>query len=90
MSEPRGGRKGEAELLRSCYRESLRLAETASARTIAFPCISTGAYRYPKKEACDVAVTTVSEWLVTHTRLASVLFCCYDAEDAGLYRERLG
>ena len=52
----RGGGGGEAGLLRSCYTESLRLAEQAGAETVAFPGISTGVYGYPKAEACDVAV----------------------------------
>ena len=85
----RGGGHGEAELLASCYRWSLRLAEEAGARTVAFPCISTGAYRYPKREACDIAVSTVSEWLDDHELPETVIFCCFDPEDAALYRERL-
>jgi O-acetyl-ADP-ribose deacetylase len=86
----RGGAGGEAALLRSCYLESLRLASEAGARTIAFPCISTGAYGYPKAEACDVAVAAVAEWLVANPLPEVVTFCCFDAEDAGLYRQRLG
>src|SRR5271165_222411 len=46
------GRQGEPDLLRSCYEESLRLATERQAGTIAFPCISTGVYGYPKAEAC--------------------------------------
>lgn len=84
-----GGRSGEAALLRSCYLESLRLAEAAGARSIAFPCISTGVYRYPKAEACTIAVRAVSDWLAGHALPESVIFCCYGAEDAALYRARL-
>ena len=84
-----GGGHGEAELLRSCYLESLRLAAEAGLETIAFPAISTGVYGYPKEEACDIAVTAVSEWLHTHELPRSVTFCCYDARDAALYRARL-
>ncbi len=84
-----GGRSGERDLLRSCYLESLRLAAEAGLRTVAFPCISTGVYRYPKDEACDVAVTAVSEWLAAHDLPASVIFCCFGSADAGLYRDRL-
>src|SRR4051812_2551786 len=50
------GRGGEADLLRSCYRESLRLAAEAGLETVAFPCISTGVFGYPQREACEVAV----------------------------------
>lgn len=84
-----GGSSGEAELLRSCYRESLRLAAEAGVRTVAFPCISTGVFGYPKPEACAIAVTTVVEWLDANPLPASVVFCCYGSDDAELYRARL-
>ena len=82
-------RSGESDRLRACYRNSLALAAEAGASSIAFPCISTGAYGYPKAEACDIAVSAVSEWLDTSPVPRSVVFCCYDAEDARLYAERL-
>jgi O-acetyl-ADP-ribose deacetylase (regulator of RNase III) len=85
----RGG-EGEAGLLRSCYTESLRLAEQAGAETIAFPGISTGVYGYPKAEACDVAVNAVAAWLAVHDLPRVVMFCCFSASDAALYRARLG
>ena len=84
-----GGDAGEAELLRSCYRESLRLARAAGARSVAFPAISTGVYGYPKAEACAIAVSTVTEWLMTHDLPRSVIFCCFDSATADLYRRRL-
>jgi len=86
----RDGRHGEPELLRSCYVESLRLAAEAGLATVAFPGISTGVYGYPKAEACDIAVTAVSEWLAAHELPRVVTFCCYGAADAALYRARLG
>jgi len=86
----RGGRSGEAGLLRSCYVESLRLASEAGLRSIAFPCISTGIYGYPKEEACAVAVAAVEEWLAAHELPESVVFCCFGVEDAELYRSRVG
>src|SRR5690606_37902317 len=58
----------------------------AGARSVAFPCISTGVYGYPKPTACDIAVRTVSAWLSTHTMPESVTFCCFSAEDVALYR----
>jgi O-acetyl-ADP-ribose deacetylase (regulator of RNase III) len=85
----RDGRSGEPDALRSCYRESLRLAEEAGLRTLAFPCISTGVYGYPKGPACEVAVKAVSDWLKSHELPASVTFCCFGADDAALYRRRL-
>lgn len=85
----RGGRSGEAELLRSCYLESLRLAAEAGLETVALPAISTGVYGYPKEEACEVAVAAVTEWLAANELPRTVTFCCYGARDAELYRARL-
>lgn len=84
-----GGGYGEAELLRSCYRESLQLAANAGLESIAFPCISTGVFSYPKADACDVAVSMIAEWLSTKELPQKVIFCCFAEEDAELYRERL-
>lgn len=85
----RGGRSGEPELLASCYRESLRLAGEHGVRSIAFPCVSTGVYGYPNAAACDIAVDTVAEWLEGHDAPEVVVFCCYLAQDAALYRARV-
>jgi len=57
-----GGSKGEAELLQSCYVNSLRLAEENKISTLAFPAISTGVYRYPIKDAVKIAMETVKKW----------------------------
>jgi O-acetyl-ADP-ribose deacetylase (regulator of RNase III) len=85
----RGGGSGEAELLRSAYLWSLRLASEAGIRSLAFPCISTGAYGYPKPEACDVAVAAVSDWLASNQLPEIVTFCCHDPGDLEIYRRRL-
>lgn len=85
-----GGGYGEADLLRSCYEAALGLASDARLNSIAFPCISTGIYGYPKAEACEVAVSAVIEWLATHEFPQEVVFCCFEAEGAELYRARLG
>lgn len=84
-----GGGYGERETLTRCYRESLRLAEENGVETIAFPCIATGSYAFPKEEACDIAVTTVSEWIAGHSLPKAISFCCFDGEDYALYRARL-
>ena len=83
------GTRGERDLLRSCYEQSLRLASEAGLQTMAFPCISTGVYGYPKDEACEVAVGAVSAWLASHAMPRVVTFCCFDAADAARYRARL-
>jgi O-acetyl-ADP-ribose deacetylase (regulator of RNase III) len=58
-----GGNHSEAETLASCYRESLRLAETLALGSVAFPSISTGAFGYPTEAAAHIAITTVREVL---------------------------
>jgi O-acetyl-ADP-ribose deacetylase (regulator of RNase III) len=83
------GREGKAELLRSCYEQSLRLAAEHESATVAFPCISTGAFGYPKDEACEIATATVLDWLRRHEYPRQVTFCCFEAEDTRLYRNRL-
>src|SRR5262245_17341255 len=60
-----GGKRGEADLLRSCYLSSLRLAVEHGIGSIAFPSISTGAYRYPLEQAAQIAVETVRESVST-------------------------
>ena len=85
----RDGHAGEPALLRSCYFNSLRLVADRKLESIAFPCISTGIYGYPKAEACEVAVTAVSEWLAGNEYPREVIFCCYGVEDEELYREQL-
>ena len=84
-----GGGNREADALRSCYRESLRLAEAAGLKSVAFPCISTGIYGYPKAEACEIAVGEAGAWIAAHERPEHIIFCCFDAEDARLYTRRL-
>jgi O-acetyl-ADP-ribose deacetylase len=83
------GQFGEADVLRSCYRASLSLAGDRGIQTIAFPCIATGVYEYPSDQACEIALETVREWLETHQLPRDVIFCCYEDEDAALYRNRL-
>ena len=82
----RGGAAREPELLASCYRNSLVLAEQHGLRSIAFPAISTGVYGYPKDQATEIAVRVVRD----HTRVDHAIFCCFGADMAALYREMLG
>jgi O-acetyl-ADP-ribose deacetylase len=85
----RGG-ASDAVLLRSAYESALRLAVDAGVKSIAFPCISTGVYGYPKVQACDIAVRTVLDWLDSHELPRRVVFCCFDAENEAVYHVRLG
>ena len=82
----RGGGKGEAELLASCYRRSLEIAGAHDCRMIAFPAISTGIYGYPKDEATEIAVGAVSDFLQQNAVPYAVTFCCFDEPMAELYR----
>lgn len=84
-----GGDDGEAKLLASCYRESLRLAASHGARSIAFPAISTGVYGYPVEEAARIAVATVRSFLQEASLVDKVIFCCFSAGDADVYRRLL-
>lgn len=84
----RGGTHGEAGLLASCYRESLAIALRNGLSTIAFPCISTGAYGYPQRAAAEIAVATVREALAGAG--LDVSFCCFGEADLAIYRELLG
>jgi len=85
----RGGSAGEADLLASCYRNSLQLARDQAARSIAFPAVSAGVYGYPKEAAAEVAITTVRHALSATESKFSVLFCCFDPDTLAIYRELL-
>lgn len=82
-----GGNRGEADLLASCYRSALQLAAESGWRSLAFPCISTGVYGYPKKEAARIALRELSARQNDFDRLVA---CCYSAGDAALYRQLAG
>ena len=85
----RGGDRNEAELLGSCYRRSLEIAEEEGLETVAFPAISTGVYGYPVKPAARIAVTTAREFFATAKKVRQVVFCCFSASDLVVYEETL-
>jgi O-acetyl-ADP-ribose deacetylase len=80
----RGGRNHEAELLASCYRNSLRLAVENGAHTIAFPAISCGVYGYPPEQAAPVAVQEVARFVREHPEIDRVIFSCMGDEVCGV------
>ncbi len=85
-----GGGSGEADLLAGCYAESLALARDHHARTIAFPCISTGVYGYPPDQAAEIAVEVTGRFLDDNDQPAQVIFCCFSDADAMLYERLIG
>ena len=77
-----------AALLASCYRNSLDLALEHDCRSVAFPCISTGVYGYPIKEAAAVAWKTINEWVEQHADAdIDILVCCYRDAEYEAYEE---
>jgi len=72
-----GGGAGEENLLAACYRESLGLAAENGLRSIAFPAISTGVYRFPPERAAEIAVGTVADFLAADGRLETVILFCF-------------
>ncbi|PZF71810.1 O-acetyl-ADP-ribose deacetylase [Taibaiella soli] len=82
------GNNDEDLLLESCYKQSLALAVANGVKTIAFPNISTGIYRYPKDKAAVVAVSTVQAFSEKE-KLDRVIFVCFDDENYALYNRLL-
>jgi O-acetyl-ADP-ribose deacetylase (regulator of RNase III) len=85
----RGGQEDESAVLAACYRRSLELADEHEVASIAFPCISTGAYRFPNDLAASVAVASVSEVAKDRTSVREVTFCCFSERDLSIYRRLL-
>lgn len=82
-----GGTNGESTALKNCYKNSLKLADLYACKEIAFPCISTGVYRFPKQEAAKIAVSTVKEVLPGLINLKDIIFVCFSSEDKAIYDE---
>ena len=83
-----GGGHGEDKLLASCYGSALEMASEYKLESIAFPCISTGVYRYPREEAAKIALTTILQYIESGRYKGDVVICCFLEEDAEIY-ERL-
>ena len=81
-----GGTHGEPELLASCYRRALQLAEDNELNSIAFPCISTGIYGYPLELAAQTAVATARSMLPGLKSIHEITFCCFSARDLAVYQ----
>ena len=84
-----GGDKNEEKLLANCYRKSLQLAAENNIKTIAFPAISTGAYRFPMDKAAAIAVREAQDFLKEHPALKKVIFVCFDNVMLSVYKKAL-
>lgn len=84
-----GGTHGEEDLLASCYRRSMEVAAENGLSSIAFPAISTGAYRFPPEKAAEIAVKTVARALERFPAIESAIFCCFSADSAHLHEAAL-
>jgi O-acetyl-ADP-ribose deacetylase (regulator of RNase III) len=85
----RGGNDNEDQLLASCYRNSLKLAVEHGIKTIAFPSISTGAYRFPVKRAAKIAINEIKHFLANDDSIEKVYIVCFDPQTMDAYMEAL-
>jgi O-acetyl-ADP-ribose deacetylase (regulator of RNase III) len=85
----RGGTKGEPQLLRNAYSNSLRLADRHGLTSIAFPSVSTGVYGYPIDRASEVAIQTVLDHLASETSIARAVFVLFSEGDYATYVEKM-
>jgi len=83
------GTKGEDELLKSCYENSMDIAAKNDMKTMAFPAISTGVYGYPIEEATTIAIDTVKEKLKEHSDIEKVYLVTFSDEDYNVYDNTL-
>ncbi len=84
-----GGKNREDKLLASCYRKSLETADEKNLKSIAFPSISTGAYRYPIQEAAEIALTTVRQYVLGTTGIELIRFVLFDETSYQAYEQVL-
>lgn len=85
----RGGGHGEEKLLADCYSNSLRLAAEHGCRSIAFPSISTGVYRFPLDKAAPIAVKTICDCLDADPRIEEAVMVCFDDRTKTAYEAAL-
>jgi O-acetyl-ADP-ribose deacetylase (regulator of RNase III) len=86
-----GEKNKEAELLTSCYKKSLAIADSLLVKSIAFPNIRTGVYLFPKAEAAQIAIAAVKEYIKSeNNNIEEIIFVCFDNENYRLYESMLG
>lgn len=84
-----GGNNNEEEKLKRCYINSLKLALESNLKSISIPNISTGIFRYPKKEAATIAINSVVEFITRNKSILQVQFVCFDDENYEIYEEEI-
>ena len=84
-----GGHRSEAAKLAEAYQNSLLLAQEHGIRSIAFPCISTGVYRFPADSAAETALAILKKTLPQCPSVEKIVFCCFAPQDAERYRALL-
>lgn len=84
-----GGSYGESDLLNSCYAQSLQRAVENGIRSIAFPAISCGAYRYPISAATQIAVHSIQHFMQSHPQMERVIICAFTDEVYESYSQSL-
>lgn len=84
-----GGEEEKIATLGRCYTNSMMLADTQDARDIAFPCIGTGVFGWPKKLACHIALRACAAGFERAQTLRKIVFCCFTEGDAAFYRAEL-
>lgn len=82
-----GGHNGESDLLGQCYKKTLELATENNVHSIAFPAISTGIYRFPKRRAAYIAITNVIDFLLENGSISKVIFVCFTEEMYEIYKK---
>ena len=84
-----GGNRGEAELLKSAYSNSLKLAKKQLLHSVTFPTISTGVYGFPKELAATIALEAVREFMENNDLPTQAIFVCFDDENYSIYNNLL-
>lgn len=85
-----GGAMNEDALLASCYQTALEIAIAENFKTIAFPCISTGVYCFPRERAARIALGVIESYLRDGRYKGDVILCCFLEQDAEIYRGLMG
>ena len=84
-----GGKSNEDALLADCYRNCLTIASKLGCKTLAFPSISTGVYRFPVERASRIAIHTILQYLAAHDEIESVAVVCFDSVTLAAYQAAL-